>query len=285
MKTHTHSKKTTVIRLSCAALCALGVVGFVDAISSHSFAGFHAPSTLVAAGHATLSTQSSASVERWNERLEALDPMRPYDYLVLAEEVADAASSERERQLARELFGLAGALDTERLGRSALLALAQFASDRRERERALAAAEIVGGRGGLLRSFRIEPEQLEALSRAFSFYRRGEGRKALNVLRQADADAVLEEIGDAVPGGAAGFRAELEAMRGGGAARPDPQSVRRLLLLELALRQGDGRAVSLDMLLRGDEPLIEIDPSDPAALWQVDPTKPWWRNGKWSGGT
>jgi hypothetical protein len=39
------------------------------------------------------------------------------------------------------------------------------------------------------------------------------------------------------------------------------------------------------MLLRGDEPLIEIDPSDPAALWQVDPTKPWWRNGKWSGGT
>ena len=285
MKTHTHSKKTSVIRLSCAALCALAGVGLVDAMSSRLFAGFHAPSTLVAAAHAALSTQSSASVERWNERLEALDPMRPYDYLVLAEEVADAASSERERQLARELFGLAGALDTERLGRSALLALAQFASDRRERERALAAAEIVGGRGGLLRSFRIEPEQLEALSRAFSFYRRGEGRKALNVLRQADADAVLEEIGDAIPGGAAGFRAELEAMRGGGAARPDPQSVRRLLLLELALRQGDGRAVSLDMLLRGDEPLIEIDPSDPTALWQVDPTKPWWRNGKWSGGT
>jgi hypothetical protein len=285
MKTHTHSKKTSVIRLSCAALCALAGVGLIDVMSSRSFAGIHASSTLAAAAHATLSTQSSASVERWNERLEALDPMRPYDYLVLAEEVADAASSERERQLARELFGLAGALDTERLGRSALLALAQFASDRRERERALAAAEIVGGRGGLLRSFRIEPEQLEALSRAFSFYRRGEGRKALNVLRQADADAVLEEIGDAIPGGAAGFRAELEAMRGGGAARPDPQSVRRLLLLELALRQGDGRAVSLDMLLRGDEPLIEIDPSDPAALWQVDPTKPWWRNGKWSGGT
>ena len=290
MKTHTHSKKSQskkarVIRLSCAALCALAVVGFVDAISSHSLAELHASSTLVANAHATLSTQSSVAVERWNERLEALDPMRPYDYLALAEEVADAASSERERQLARELFGLAGALDTERLGRSALLALAQFASDRRERERALAAAEIVGGRGGLLRSFRIEPEQLEALSRAFSFYRRGEGRKALNVLRQADADAVLEEIGDAIPGGAAGFRAELEAMRGGGAARPDPQSVRRLLLLELALRQGDGRAVSLDMLLRGDEPLIEIDPGDPAALWQVDPTKPWWRNGKWSGGT
>lgn len=250
-------------------------------ISTGSFAG---PFDSAAAA-AVVSFSGTASTERWNERLEALDPMRPYDYLALAEEVADAASSERERQLARELFGLAGALDTERLGRSALLALAQFATDRRERERALAAAEIVGGRGGSLRTFRIEPEQLEALSRAFSFYRRGEGRKALNVLRQADADAVLDEIGVAIPGGADGFRAELEAMRGGGAARPDPQSVRRLLLLELALRQGDARAVSLDILLRGDEPLIEIDPSDPAALWQVDPTKPWWRNGKWSGGT
>jgi hypothetical protein len=41
--------------------------------------------------------------------------------------------------------------------------------------------------------------------------------------------------------------------------------------------------ISLDILLRGDEPLIEIDPNDPAALWQVDPAKPWWRNGRWSG--
>ena len=284
MQIHTHSKYDRVIRMSCAGLCALACVGFVDAMSSRSFAGSSASATIAATAHTVLSAQSSVGVEGWNERLEALDPMRPYDYLALAEEVADAASSERERQLARELFGLAGALDTERLGRSALLALAQFAADRRERDRALAAAEIVGGRGGATRTFRIEPEQLEALARAFSFYRRGEGRKALNVLRQADADAVLEEIGDAIPGGAAGFRAELEAMRGG-AARPDPMSVRRLLLLELALRQGDGRAISLDILLRGDEPIIEIDPSDPAALWQVDPTKPWWRNGKWSGGT
>jgi len=226
---------------------------------------------------------NNPSSNRWSDRLEALDPMRPLDYLVLAEEVADAAASEGERQLARELFGLAGALDTERLGRSALLALAQFASDPRERDRALAAAEIVGGRGGSLRVFRADPEQIEALSRAFSFYRRGEGRKALNVLRQADADAVLDEVGRAIPGGADAFRAALEAMKGGTGVAPDAETVRRLLLIELALRRGDARSVSLDVILRGDEPLIEVNPNDPAALWQVDPAKPWWRNGRWSG--
>ena len=165
---------------------------------------------IVGSAGAAAAQSTRATANRWSDRLEALDPMRPLDYLVLAEEVADAAASEGERQLARELFGLAGALDTERLGRSALLALAQFASDPRERDRALAAAEIVGGRGGSLRVFRADPEQIEALSRAFSFYRRGEGRKALNVLRQADADAVLDEVGRAIPGGAEAFRASLD---------------------------------------------------------------------------
>ncbi|MFM7259862.1 MAG: hypothetical protein ACKO3W_04595 [bacterium] len=239
--------------------------------------------SITASASAASAQTARPSTNRWSERLEALDPMRPLDYLVLAEEVADAAASEGERQLARELFGLAGALDTERLGRSALLALAQFSTDRRERDRALAAAEIVGGRGGALRVFRAEPEQIEALSRAFSFYRRGEGRKAINVLRQADADAVLDELDDAIPGGANGFRAALDAMKSGGGSRPDPETVRRLLLVELALRRGDARSISLDLILRGDEPLIEIDPNDPAALWQVDPAKPWWRNGRWSG--
>jgi hypothetical protein len=94
---------------------------------------------------------------------------------------------------------------------------------------------------------------------------------------------VLDELGDAIPGGAGGFRATLDAMKGGSGVLPDPETVRRLLLLELALRRGDARMISLDILLRGDEPLIEIDPNDPAALWQVDPAKPWWRNGRWSG--
>lgn len=232
----------------------------------------------------SLAAQSAPAVAtRWQERLATLDPVRPYDYFELAEEVADAAASEAERELARQLFGLAGALDTERLGRSAMLALAQFATDVRERDRALAAAEIVGGRGGARRTFRPNPDQIEALARAFSSYRRGDGRKALAALRQSDADALLQKISGAIPGGADAFRAECASMRSSGGPAIDTDMARSLLLVELALRRGDARSASLDIILNGDEPLLEIDRTDPQALWRVDPDKPWWRDGAWSG--
>jgi hypothetical protein len=35
--------------------------------------------------------------------------------------------------------------------------------------------------------------------------------------------------------------------------------------------------------LPGAPPLIEIDLADPMSTWRVDPSKPWWRNGHWSG--
>ena len=68
---------------------------------------------------------SASAPTRWDARLEALDPTRPLDYFLLGEEVADAAVNEAERQLARELFGLAGALDRDRLARSAALGQAR----------------------------------------------------------------------------------------------------------------------------------------------------------------
>jgi hypothetical protein len=72
-------------------------------------------------------------------------------------------------------------------------------------------------------------------------------------------------------------------MRSGGSAALDADSLRQQLIVELALRRGEARSTALDVELRGDEPLIEIDRTDPASLWRVDPQKPWWRGGKWSG--
>ncbi|MEY5031368.1 MAG: hypothetical protein RL354_399, partial [Planctomycetota bacterium] len=118
---------------------------------------------------------ATAPASRWDERLARLDPVRPMDYLELGEEVAERAEGDADRRLARQLFGLAGALDTPRLGRSAMLALAQFASTPEERARALAAAELAGGRGTAIRRTLAEPAALEALARAISFHRRGEG--------------------------------------------------------------------------------------------------------------
>ena len=81
-------------------------------------------------------SRPASGVDRWEQRLARLDPVRPIDYLELGEEVADSASSAAEKRLARELFGFAGALDPARLGRSAMLALASIAETDAERARA-----------------------------------------------------------------------------------------------------------------------------------------------------
>lgn len=264
--------------LACMRIAAAVVV-----LGGIAHAGLGA-GTVVGTG-AAVAPQSAAqsAAARWQTRLARLDPLRPLDYLELAEEVADSAKDEDERELARKLFGLAGALDTERLGRSAMLAIAALATDASSRARAVAAAELVGGQGAAREGLRVEATQIEALARSFSFYRRGDGRRALTALRQSGADALLEAIGARLPGGAQGYRDECVAMRSSSAAVVDPDMVRRQLEVELALRRGELRSLSLDVALRGDEPLVEIDLADPQALWGVDPSRPWWRDGAWRG--
>lgn len=231
-----------------------------------------------------LAARPAPSAEsRWDARLARLDPVRPMDYLELGEEVADQAGSDAERRLARELFGYAGALDPTRLGRSAMLALASIAESDAERVRALAAAELVGGRGASRAGLVAEPAQVDALARAISYHRRGEGRKALGALKQGDGDGLLEQVGVALSGGADVFREECKTARAGAAPVTDEDVIARGLLIEHALRSGELRSPGLDTALFGDEPLIEIDLTDPESTWRVDPARPWWRGGQWAG--
>ena len=69
-------------------------------------------------------------------------------YFELAEEIADAAKNDEERQLARHVFALAGALDPRHLGRSACLALAQLEDQPTARARLLALASLLSQTGG-----------------------------------------------------------------------------------------------------------------------------------------
>jgi hypothetical protein len=258
------------LRVACIAFVALGV------------AGGAAPAAPRAPSHAAQSAAQRAAAA-WEARLARLDPVRPLDYLELAEEIADAARDEDERALARQLFGLAGALDPSRLGRSAMLALATLARDDSERQRALAAAELVGGRGLAREEARVDPAQIESLARSFSYHRRGDGRRALAALRQGGGEELLDAIGAALPAGAEAYREECKAMRGASPVLPDADTILRQYEIELALREGRSRAVSLDLALLGDDPLVEVDLSNPGALWGVDPSRPWWREGAWRG--
>jgi len=228
-----------------------------------------------------LAWQDAPTVEeRWKERLAGLDPSRPMDYFLLGEEIADSAQSTRDFELARELFGYSGALDTSRLGRSAMLAIASI-SDGADRARALTAAEIVGGRGVTQQAERVETATIEALAKSFSHFRRGNGSAAAAALKQADADTTLTRFERAVPGGAQAYRDDCKRF-GKNGPQTDWPMARALMDAELALRQGGARSVSLDLLLAGDQPLLEIDTSDPVALWGVDPARPWWRGTGWS---
>jgi hypothetical protein len=73
-------------------------------------------------------------------------------------------------------------------------------------------------------------------------------------------------------------------MKPGSPSMLDEDAISRGLYLELALRAGELRGAGLDLFLEGDAPLIEIDLADPMGTWGVDPSRPWWRNGAWSGG-
>ena len=93
----------------------------------------------------------------------------------------------------------------------------------------------------------------------------------------------FQTIGVALSGGADVFREECKAARAGAAPVTDEDVIARGLLIEHALRSGELRSPGLDTALFGDEPLIEIDLTDPESTWRVDPARPWWRGGQWAG--
>lgn len=227
----------------------------------------------------------------WRERLEELDPGEPMNYFLLGEEVADAGRSSSERELARTLFGLAGALDPPRLGRSAALALADLAETDVERRRLLALATLLsddllqpplthrGSDGVTIDEAGIDA--ILAVTEAFSHYRRGQGAMALTALRERNADALLDACGKAIPGGAARFREDCRNYRG--ALRPSltDGEIVRLLRLEQALLAGGERPMSAELLVAENDPLVEVDPTDLADSFGVDPNRSIYLNGQW----
>ena len=230
------------------------------------------------------------AADTWRQRLEALRPERPMAYLELAEEVADAGLTRADRTLARHLFGLAGALDTDHLGRSACLGLADLAEKEPARRRLLALASLLGdddgargpaGEGGLADEYTLTAAL--AVTEAFSHYRRGRGPQALAALRRPGAGELLEQCGRLLPGGAHRFLEDCKLYRGN--LRPNVSGGHLVLMLrlEVGLLAGDGRPWSSDLLLGGGAPLIEVDPDRVTDTLGTDGTRPLYRGGWWVG--
>jgi len=225
---------------------------------------------------------------RWEQRLEALSPADPMAYFELAEEVADEAGNEAQVALARHLFGLAAALDPQRLGRSACLAIADLESNEYTKRRLLALGALLDRRAGGVagkqpgESVAIDPEAALAVSEAFSYYRKGDGARALKRLDLPGAMDLLEAWSGVVfHGGATRFIEDCRLYR---SARKPPITLAdqvTFLRFEAALLSGDSRSWLGDLLLTEGRPLIEVDPNRMEDVLGTDGSMPCFRDGRW----
>lgn len=222
----------------------------------------------------------------WEDRLTALTPDDPAAYFDLAEEIADAAQDEEDRALARHLFGLAGALDIDRFARSACLALADLNDDPTEKRRLLALARLLderlGDQGWVTApgAEAIDAAAALALVESFSYYRRGQGARALALLDDGGGAALFARYADAI-GGEARFRENARRYRGGESPVKSDAEVGEMLLLESGLLAGGGRSWSADLLLHRGRTLVEVDPERIGEALGVDPSRSVRRNERW----
>ena len=235
---------------------------------------------------------ASRAVDDWTERLEALTPERPADYFLLAEEVAERARDETDLALARRLFSLAAVLDPLQFGQGACLALADLEGMGPERQRFEALATLLAqqrGRPPLVivdartdAAAEMSSAMMLGISEALSYYRRGEGARALTVLRSSGALDLLEQRDDVIPGGSNRFLEDCRRFRSGG-DRPSlsDSQVIDLLRFEVALLAGQNRSWAGDLLLNGNTPLIEVDPDHLEETLGIDGRRSIYRNGRW----
>jgi len=227
--------------------------------------------------------------QMWIDELEALRPQDPMAYFNLAERVADTAQTAEQQALARHLFGLAGALDAARLGRSAAIALADLAPSDAERRRLLALASLLGSPSLLspelgdvsIAGGGYSDSTVLSLTSAFSYYRRGRGAAALTALREDDAEALLNACDAVVPGGARRFREDCRNYRGQLRPLLGRDELVRMLRLEVGLLAGDNRPWSGDLLLHRGQVLVEVDPSRLDEAFNINRTRAIFRDGQW----
>jgi hypothetical protein len=226
----------------------------------------------------------------WERELAALRPVDPLAYFELAEEIADAAAADDDRELARRLFALAGLLD-RRLARSSCLALADLAVDEQEHRRLTALAALLGG-GGIAPpgaatsdgpSFAPGTAAALAVTEAFSHYRRGKGSRALTALRTPGALELLDSCDRFLYGGVHRFLEDCKLYRKELRPGLSEEDRVRMLRLEIALLTGDERPWSSELLYAGGRPLVEVDPDQLEDAFRTDASRPIYRGGRWVG--
>jgi hypothetical protein len=249
--------------------------------------------TILPAGGARESSEPSfqdrSSIAIWTDRLEQLQPTDPLAYYELAEEVADLAADQMQRDLARRLFALAGILDSPRLGRSASLALISLETRPHVKRRLQAMASLLGGDTPAFNFLQgetrtsIDPAIAMNVSEAFSYYRRGLGRRALAKLDDEESLALLGSLDSVLRGGSKRFLEDCKLYDRNRQVRPSlsEPNLTKMLQVERALLAGLNRGWTSELLLTDGAPLIEIDTQRLDILLDVDAHLCLYRDGRW----
>ncbi len=251
-------------------------------------------------------------------RLAALSPDRPAEYMLLAEEVADARPE--DPTLARTLFVLAFHLqrDPAQIDAAPVIALASMERHEPTRRWLLALAGSVDRRytqfdWSVAGGQPISDDLAYKAATVLGLARAGDGREARRLLGEPGVKDLLTRYERAIPtSGQPGALTALEqtialwpcpecgntryvsksgprglevrlcpTCRG----NPGPQLARTELIdqlrFEAILLNGIQRSWAAQALIDQGAPLRDPDPADLPALYAVDPDKPLWRDGQW----
>ena len=211
------------------------------------------------------------------------------EYFELAEEVADTATISEDRELARQLFGLAGLLD-EKLSCSAALAIADISGMEQRKSvqaRLRAAAELLAPPGTLVlgrnRKAGISESDRIMLCKALGMLRRGDGYRAGKALDEQGVIDALEEVAFLFNGGAERVREDCSLYKGGLRPNLSPDEVRSHLIAEIITLSPRSPGWGIDLLRSDAAPLTVVDLERLDLLFGVDPARPYWRDGAWVG--
>ncbi|MFA6044988.1 MAG: hypothetical protein WC718_08395 [Phycisphaerales bacterium] len=257
---------------------------------------------------------------RFHDRLTALTPDNALAYFQLGEEVAEAAQSRADTDLATTLFVLAATLDVDRGGHvasSACFALADVATSDRDRRWLVSTARLLSPQA-VPPTWTRRPETPAddsasvQLATFLGLVRSGDGVQARQLLDKPGVERLLESydrllVRLGVSNGASGLEREAQRWpcpdcgnervqkRGRAvnqprlcvncAGTPGPALTNSELIghlrFESWLLDGAQRSWAAQVAADSGAPLIEASPDGISQLFGIDPARVYWRDGEW----
>lgn len=257
---------------------------------------------------------------RFHDRLAALTPNNPLDYFLLGEEVAGAARSREDVELATTLYVLAAAGDIDHGGHvasSACFALADLATTDRDRGWLVSTARLLSPQA-VPPAWTRRPETPAddsvsvQLATFLGLVRSGDGVQARQLLGKPGVerllesyDRLMERLG--ISNGASALEREAERWpcpvcgneriqrrgRAGNqphlcvncAGEPGPKLTNAELIghlrFESWLLEGSQRSWAAQVASDNGAPLVEASPQGIPDLFNINPRRVYWRDGQW----